>query len=95
MTAEEVVSVLLEDDGADFLWESLRWVVEQLMAEVSMNEGRGQAAVRASRRSPSSSGNTALCWRVYQTVDREHSERTGPGRRPAAPTGRPKRPRVG
>ena len=36
MTAEEVVRYLLEDDGADFLRESLRWVVEQLMeAEVS------------------------------------------------------------
>ena len=36
MTADEVVSYLLEEDGADFLRESLRWVVQQLMeAEVS------------------------------------------------------------
>jgi transposase-like protein len=36
MTVDEVVSYLLEEDGADFLRESLRWVVQQLMeAEVS------------------------------------------------------------
>src|SRR5215211_3058256 len=36
MTADEVVSYLLEEDGVDFLRESLRWVVQQLMeAEVS------------------------------------------------------------
>src|SRR6266516_241808 len=31
MTVEQVVSYLLEEDGVDFLRESLRWVVEQLM----------------------------------------------------------------
>jgi transposase-like protein len=36
MTADEVVSYLLEDEGVDFLRESLKWVVQQLMeAEVS------------------------------------------------------------
>jgi transposase-like protein len=36
MTADEVVSYLLEEDGVDFLRESLRWVVQELMeAEVS------------------------------------------------------------
>jgi transposase-like protein len=36
MTAEQVVSYLLEDDGLDFVRESLTWVVPQLMeAEVS------------------------------------------------------------
>src|SRR5215217_9355291 len=36
MTADEVVSYLLEEEGADFLRESLKWVVQQLMeAEVS------------------------------------------------------------
>ncbi len=36
MTAEQVVSYLLAEEGVDFLRESLRWVVEQLMeAEVS------------------------------------------------------------
>jgi transposase-like protein len=36
MTADEVVSYLLEEDGLDFLRESLKWVVQQLMeAEVS------------------------------------------------------------
>ncbi len=36
MTAEEVVSQLLSDEHADFVRDSLRWMVEQLMeAEVS------------------------------------------------------------
>ncbi len=36
MTSEQVVRYLLEEEGADFLRESLRWVVQQLMeAEVS------------------------------------------------------------
>jgi transposase-like protein len=36
MTADEVVAKLMSDEHADFLRESLRWVVEQLMeAEVS------------------------------------------------------------
>jgi len=36
MKAEQVVSYLLEDEGVDFLRESLRWVVQELMeAEVS------------------------------------------------------------
>ena len=36
MTAEQVVSYLLEEEGVDFLRESLCWVVQQLMeAEVS------------------------------------------------------------
>jgi putative transposase len=36
MTAEEVVRMLMSDEHADFLRESLRWMVEQLMeAEVS------------------------------------------------------------
>lgn len=36
MTAEQVVGYLLEEEGVDFLRESLRWVVQQLMeAEVS------------------------------------------------------------
>src|ERR1051325_2138927 len=36
MTAEQVVSYLLEEEGVDFVRESLRWVVQQLMeAEVS------------------------------------------------------------
>jgi hypothetical protein len=35
MAAEQVVGYLLEEDGVDFLRESLAWVVQQLMeAEV-------------------------------------------------------------
>src|ERR687884_1540032 len=37
MTAEEVVGYLLEDEGLDFLHESLRWMVEQMM-EVEVSE---------------------------------------------------------
>jgi transposase-like protein len=47
MTAEEVVSYLLEEEGLDFLRESLCWVVQQLMeAEVSELVGaeRGERA---------------------------------------------------
>jgi putative transposase len=47
MTAEQVVSYLLEEEGVDFLRESLRWVVQQLMeAEVSELIGaeRGERA---------------------------------------------------
>jgi putative transposase len=47
MTAEEVVSFLLEDEGVDFLRESLRWVVQRLMeAEVTelVGAGRGERA---------------------------------------------------
>jgi transposase-like protein len=42
MTAEQVVSYLLEEQGLDFLRESLTWVVQQLMeAEVSELIGAG------------------------------------------------------
>jgi putative transposase len=47
MTAEQVVSYLLEEDGLDFLRESLTWVVQQLMeAEVTelVGAARGQRA---------------------------------------------------
>src|SRR5215510_10990051 len=47
MTAEQVVSYLLEEDGLDFLRESLTWVVQQLMeAEVSelVGAARGERA---------------------------------------------------
>ena len=47
MTAEQVVSYLLEEEGVDFLRESLRWVVQQLMeTEVSELIGaeRGERA---------------------------------------------------
>ncbi len=47
MTAEQVVSYLLEEEGVDFLRESLLWVVQQLMeAEVSELVGaeRGERA---------------------------------------------------
>jgi putative transposase len=47
MTAEQVVGYLLEEDGLDFLRESLTWVVQQLMeAEVSelVDAARGERA---------------------------------------------------
>ena len=49
MTAEQVVSYLMEEDGLDFLRESLSWVVQQLMeAEVSelVGAGRGERGAR-------------------------------------------------
>ena len=59
MTAEQVVSYLLEEDGLDFLRESLTWVVQQLMeAEVSELVGAGSrragagGAADASQRLP-------------------------------------------
>ena len=42
MTAEQVVSFLLEEEGIDFLRESLRWVVQQLM-ETEVSELIGAA----------------------------------------------------
>ena len=42
MTAEQVVSYLLEEEGHDFLRESLSWVVQQLM-EVEVSELVGAA----------------------------------------------------
>jgi len=42
MTADEVVSYLLEEEGLDFLRESLTWVVQQLM-EVEVSELVGAA----------------------------------------------------
>jgi transposase-like protein len=47
MTVEQVVSYLLEEEGLDFLRESLTWVVQQLMeAEVSelVGAARGEQA---------------------------------------------------
>src|SRR5712691_9772986 len=45
MTVEQVVSYLLEEEGLDFLRESLTWVVQQLMeAEVSELVGAGERA---------------------------------------------------
>jgi transposase-like protein len=47
MTAEQAVGYLLEEDGLDFLRESLTWVVQQLMeAEVSelVGAARGDRA---------------------------------------------------
>lgn len=51
MTADEVVSYLLEgEEGLDFLRESLRWVVQQLMeAEVSELIGAGHGERSADR----------------------------------------------
>ena len=48
MTAEQVVSFLLEDEGVDFLRESLRWVVQQLM-EAEVSELIGPSAGSAAR----------------------------------------------
>ena len=45
MTAEEVVSYMLEGEGVDFVRDSLRWMVEQLMeAEVVRHEALSDRA---------------------------------------------------
>jgi len=44
MTADEVVSYLLEEDGADFLRESLKWVVRQLDCRVAVLVRRDSAS---------------------------------------------------
>jgi putative transposase len=62
MTAEEVVSFLLEEEGVDFLRESLRWVVQQLMeAEVSELIG-AERGERTSERLTHRNGYRARNW---------------------------------
>jgi hypothetical protein len=62
MTAEQVVAYLMEEDGADFLRESLRFVVEALMeAEVSelIGAARGE---RTPERATHGNGYRARRW---------------------------------
>jgi putative transposase len=62
MTAEQVVAYLMEEDGADFLRESLRFVVEALMeAEVSelIGAARGE---RTPERATHRNGYRARRW---------------------------------
>jgi hypothetical protein len=55
MTAEQVVSYLLEEEGLDFLRESLTWVVQQLMeAEVTERPRRSDRASAPTARPGSS-----------------------------------------
>ena len=63
MTAEQVVAYLLEgEEGLDFLRESLRWVVEQLMeAEVSELIGAGYGE-RSPERLTNRNGYRARRW---------------------------------
>jgi putative transposase len=57
MTAEQVVAYPMEDDGADFLRESLRFVVEALMeAEVSELIGAAHGARRTVPRTATATG---------------------------------------
>jgi putative transposase len=63
MTAEEVVSFLLEDEGVDFLRESLRWVVQQLMeAEVSELVGAAHGERAPEERLTHRNGYRARAW---------------------------------
>ena len=63
MTAEQVVSYLLEgEEGLDFLRESLRWVVQQLMeAEVSELVG-AEHGERTRERLTHRNGDRARRW---------------------------------
>jgi putative transposase len=62
MTADEVVALLMSDEHADFIRESLRWVVEQLMeAEVSQLIGAGWGE-RTENRATHRNGYRARRW---------------------------------
>jgi transposase-like protein len=62
MTAEQVVGYLLEEDGLDFLRESLMWVVQQLM-EVEVSELIGaQRGERSEERLAHRNGYRARTW---------------------------------
>ena len=63
MTAEQVVSYLMEEDGLDFLRESLTWVVQQLMeAEVSELVGAGHGERAPEERLTHRNGYRARSW---------------------------------
>jgi transposase-like protein len=63
MTAEQVVSYLLEEDGLDFLRESLTWVVQQLMeAEVSELVGAARGERAPEERLTHRNGYRARAW---------------------------------
>jgi putative transposase len=63
MTAEQVVSYLLEEDGLDFLRESLTWVVQQLMqAEVSELVGAARGERAPEERLAHRNGYRARTW---------------------------------
>ena len=62
MTAEQVVSYLLEEEGVDFLRESLLWVVQQLM-EVEVSELIGaERGERSEERLTHRNGYRARRW---------------------------------
>jgi putative transposase len=64
MATEQVVGYLLEGEGIDFLRESLRWVVQQLMeAEVSELIGAERGA-RTSERLTHRNGYRARAWQT-------------------------------
>jgi hypothetical protein len=63
MTAEQVVSYLLEEDGLDFLRESLTWVVQQLMeAEVTEFVGAARRERAPEERLTHRNGYWARAW---------------------------------
>src|SRR5713101_4173968 len=63
MTAEQVVSYLLEEEGLDFLRESLTWVVQQLMeAEVSELVGAARGERAPEERLTHRNGYRARTW---------------------------------
>ena len=65
MTAEQVVSYLLEGEGLDFLRESLAWVCEQLMeAEVTELVGAGRGERAPEERLTQRNGYRARPWQT-------------------------------
>jgi transposase-like protein len=63
MTAEQVVSFLMEGEGIDFLRESLSWVIQQLMeAEVTELVGAGHGERAPEERLTQRNGYRARTW---------------------------------
>ena len=84
MTAEQVVSYLLEEDGLDFLRESLTWVVQQLMeAEVSELVGAARGERAPEERLTHRNGYRARSWatRASSSGVQEYNARS-PGAQP-------------
>src|SRR4051794_36321046 len=69
MTAKQVVSYLLEEDGLDFLRESLTWVVQQLMeSEVSELVGAARGERSPEERLTHRNGYRARPWQTRAGV---------------------------
>jgi putative transposase len=86
MTAEQVVSYLLEEDGVDFLRESLLWVVQQLMeAEVSELIG-AEHGERSEERLTHRNGYRARTWATREPPRACSANAAPPALAPCSPS---------